>query len=142
MQNKLEAQPQNAALLAGYPSRFHSQAGTVPYLAPELLEVDAQGWPTGNPTRAAHHQAADIWAAACTAFRILTNQYLVIADPSQALPDQKMLVRRQHSVLVRLHYIARHCTALHCLLLSVLATEPGAGLGASCRHFGVQCRCT
>lgn len=87
------------------------------YLAPELLEVDAQGWPTGSPTCIAHHQAADIWAAACTTFRILTNNFLFLAHPSQPVPDQKMQVRRQHTILVRLHFTALLGTALHCTAL-------------------------
>ena len=135
-------QNHDAALLAGYPfpSRFHSQGATVVYLAPELLEVDAQGWPTGNSTCIAHHQAADIWAAACTAFRILNNGFLFLADASQPVPDQKMQIHQQHASLVRLRYTALPAAVWPCY-------KPKAGSGVSstacgpvlsCRHFGVH----
>lgn len=92
-------------LLAGYPcpDKFYIKQGTVTYQAPELVEVDNQRCPTGQPTCAGHHQAADIWAAACTTFRILTNHLLFTADVERPVPQQMMQVRQQHASLVRLH---------------------------------------
>ena len=110
-------------------STFDTSGGTVIYTSPELLNEDAQGAPVGVPSCAAHHQAADIWGAACTAYRVLTNDLIFWSDPGQPLEDQKAEVRQQQAELVRVPAVthktaqARHCAALKVLIRSAWSSS-------------------
>ena len=71
-------------------------------MPPELLEVDEHVYPLGTPTCAAHHQAADIWGAACAAFTVLTGRACFLTDQSQPMEKQAVEVCQQHIELVSL----------------------------------------
>ena len=65
-------------------------------MAPELVQVDEQGAPTCE----AHHQATDIWAAACAAFIVLTGRASFLTDQTKPMMEQQVDVQRQQTELV------------------------------------------
>jgi len=77
-------------------------SGTLPYMAPELLD-HSSGDPGARPRLDHHvedHQAVDVWAAACTAYGLLTGFDLFSYDLNQPDAEQKADIRRQQAALV------------------------------------------
>lgn len=107
-------------MLAGLrnPIMFQHQRGTILCMPPELLNVDEQGYPLGTPTYVTHHQAADIWGAACAAYRMLTG-YVAFDSDSQPVFEEAKEVRRKQIAFVSSCSV---CTAyLSCTAMSKLA---------------------
>jgi serine/threonine protein kinase len=79
-----------------------AEFGTLLYMAPELLD-QSSGYPAALP-RSDHpvedHQAVDVWAAACTAYSILTGLDLFSYVSGQPVVMQKAGVCRQQEALV------------------------------------------
>ena len=100
-------------LPAGNPTlnRIDPSSGSINYMPPELLDVDQMWVPVGRPSCAAHHQAAGIWGAACTAFGILFNHLALSTDPALSQGEQRADVRHQQIELVRLLSLLLHASA-------------------------------
>jgi serine/threonine protein kinase len=78
-------------------------SGTLPYMAGELLSKNSSGGLTERPRLDQHvedHQAVDVWAAACTAYAILTGLDLFSYDLSQPEAEQKADIYKQQAALV------------------------------------------
>ncbi|DBB05955.1 TPA: hypothetical protein ACH3X3_009948 [Trebouxia sp. C0006] len=71
-------------------------------MAGELLSKNSSGGLTERPRLDRHvedHQAVDVWAAACTAYAILTGLDLFSYDLSQPEAEQKADIYKQQAAL-------------------------------------------
>lgn len=105
--------------------------GTLGYMAPELLSRDSYGDPASYPRQEYHkrdHQAADVWAAACTAYGIVFGRELFPVDSSLPVDKQIADVCKQHRELVS--------CSLNCVFLCSIPSQASMGRKALFHHIG------
>ncbi len=77
--------------------------GTLGNMAPEVVGEDSSGELSAKPRLEHHaqdHQAADLWAAACTAYAILFGEELFLYGSGLSDDEQRAYLQRQQAELV------------------------------------------